>query len=131
LRRNDTDVLEEIRRKKRGTGESFNHQKWMNLPSVPFYFLLAAMEECLIATAEAAAIVFESLGRHWWIAEARMALNVWSFSLIHIAPCGGESIVKTLPGNFRIFRRRRRLLIHRMWMRTSSQRKRQQQGCQG
>jgi hypothetical protein len=79
------------------------------------------MEECFVASAEAAAIVFGSLGRHWWIAEARMALDVWSFSFTHIAPCGGESIVKTLPGNFRIFRRRRRFLINRMWMRTSSQ----------
>jgi hypothetical protein len=79
------------------------------------------MEKCLVASAEAAAIFFESLRRHRWITEARMALNVWSFSLVHIAPCGGESIVKTLPGNFRIFRRRRRLFIDRMWMRTSSQ----------
>jgi hypothetical protein len=82
------------------------------------------MEECLVASAETATIVLESLRRHWWIAEARMALNVWSFSLVHIAPCGGESIVKTLPGNFRIFRRRRRFFIDRMWMRTSGERER-------
>ena len=40
---------------------------------------------------------------------------------VHIAPRGGESIMKPLPGNFGIFRRWRRLFIHRMRMRTSRQ----------
>ena len=93
----------------------------MNIRLSPFYFLLAAMEKCLVPSAEAAAVFLENLGRHWWIAEAWMALNIRPFSLVHITPCGGESIVKTLPGNFRIFRRRWRLLIDWMWMRTSSQ----------
>src|SRR5579872_734177 len=85
---------------------------------------LPAMEKCLVTSAEAAAIVVEGGRRHGRIAETRMAFNVRPLALVHIAPRGGESIVKTLPGDFRIIRRRRRLIIHRMRMRTSRQGKR-------
>jgi hypothetical protein len=79
------------------------------------------MQERLVTSTEAAAIFLKGLGRHRWIAEARMALNVWRLSFVHIAPRGNESIVKTLPGNIRILRRRRWFVINWMWMRTSRQ----------
>jgi hypothetical protein len=83
---------------------------------------LAVMEERLVASAEAAAIVLKCRGGHGRIAESRVALDVRRFSLIDIAACGGESIVKTLPSYFLKLRRRRWLIVDRMRMRTSRQR---------
>jgi hypothetical protein len=82
------------------------------------------MEKCLIALSETAAIVLECRWRHRRVAESWVALDVRWFSLIDIAPCGCESIVKTLPGYLRIVGRRRWLGIYRSWMRTSRQRER-------
>ncbi|MFY9950000.1 MAG: hypothetical protein WA261_19295 [Candidatus Sulfotelmatobacter sp.] len=79
----------------------------------------AAMEECLVTSAEAAAIILEGRRRHGRIAETWVAFDIWPLSLIDITACGGEAIVKTLPGNFSKFRRRRWLFIDWMWMRAS------------
>jgi hypothetical protein len=89
------------------------------------------MEEGFVTASEAAAIVLKCGRGHGRIAESRVALDVRRFSLIDIAACGCESIVKTLPSYFLKLRRRRWLIVDRMWMRTSRQRQRQQQGRQG
>jgi hypothetical protein len=88
-------------------------------------------DERLVALSEIAAIVLKGRRWHRRIAESRVTLEVRRFSLIDIAPCGCESIAKTLPGNLRIVGRRRWLGIYRSWMRTSSQSERQQQHRQG
>lgn len=89
------------------------------------------MQECFVASSEAAPIVLNRVRWNRRIAEARVAFNVWRDSLIDIPPGRGESIVKTLLSDRRKFRRRRRLVVHRPWMRTSGERQRQQQGCKG
>jgi hypothetical protein len=81
------------------------------------------MKERMIALSKAAAVVLEGGGWHRRITESRVTFDVGRFSLIHIAPCGRESVVETLARNFRIVGRRRRLGIYRSWMRTSSERK--------
>jgi hypothetical protein len=88
------------------------------------------MQVRLVASPEAAAIILKGRRGYRRIAESRMAIYVRSFSLVHIAPRGGESIVKALPGYFLKLRRRRRLVVNRMRMRTSSQSERQHQCCQ-
>jgi hypothetical protein len=85
------------------------------------------MDERLVAPSEAAAIILKSFRRHRRIAEPRMPFDVWWLSLINVAPCGCESIVKTVPCYLRKLRRRRWLGIYRPWMRTSSQSEGQQQ----
>jgi hypothetical protein len=92
---------------------------------------LPAADEGLVALSETAAIVLEGHRWHRRVVESRVALDVRWFSLINIAPCGSESVVKTLPGYLRIVGRRRWLGIYRSWMRTSRQRERQQQRRQG
>jgi hypothetical protein len=82
---------------------------------------LPAAEECLVAFPETAAVVLERRRWHRRVAESWVPLDVRRFSLIDIAPCGSESIVKTLARNFRIVWRRRWLGIYRPGMRTSSQ----------
>jgi hypothetical protein len=77
------------------------------------------MEERFVTSAEAATIVLKGRRRYRRIAEAWVAFGIWPLSLIDITACGGEAIVKTLPGNFSKFRRRRRLFIDRMRMRAS------------
>jgi hypothetical protein len=82
------------------------------------------MGERFVTSAEAAAIILKGRRRHGRIAEAWVAFDIWPLSLIDITPCGGEAIMKTLPGDFGKLGRRRRLFIDWMWMRTSSQRER-------
>jgi hypothetical protein len=85
------------------------------------------MEECFVTPSETAAIVLEGLRWHRRIAESRMAFDVRWSSLINIAPSGFESIVKPMPRYFRKLWRWRWLNIYRVWMRTASQGKGQQQ----
>jgi|GEM_PF-4397391 len=92
---------------------------------------LPTTDERPVALSETAAIVLKGRRWHRRIAESWVALDVRRFALIHIAPRGCESIVKTLPGNLRIVWRGRWFGIYRSWMRTSSQRERQQQSRQG
>jgi hypothetical protein len=82
------------------------------------------MQERFVTSAEAATIIFEGRRRHRRIAEAWVAFDVRSLSFIDITACGGEAVVKTLPGNCSIFRRRRRFFVDWMWMRTSGQKER-------
>jgi hypothetical protein len=89
------------------------------------------MQEGLVASAKAAAIVLEGLWWNWRVAEARVGLDVRRPAVGDIAARGGEAIVKTLPGDFGELRRRRRFIVDRMGMRTPSESKRQRQGCQG
>jgi len=89
------------------------------------------MEERVVALSETVAVVLKSRRRYRRIAESRVALDIRWFSLINIAPCGCESIVKTLARNLRVIWGRRRLGIYRAGMRTSRQRERQQQCRQG
>src|SRR5271169_1731270 len=88
---------------------------------------LAAMEERLVTPSETAAIVLKGLRWHRRVAESRMAFDVRWSSLIHIAPSGFESIVKTMPRYLGKLWRWRWLNIYRVWMRTSSQGEWQQQ----
>jgi hypothetical protein len=92
---------------------------------------LPAMQERFIASSEAAPIVLNRIRRNRRVAEAWMALNVWRDSLIDIPPGRGESIMKTLSGDLRKFRRRRWLVVYRTRMRTSGNGERQRKGCKG
>jgi predicted P-loop ATPase/GTPase len=79
------------------------------------------VEERVVTVSETAAVVFKGRRRYRRIAESRVALDIRWFSLVNIAPCSCESIVKTLARNLRVIWRRRRLGIYRAWMRTSRQ----------
>jgi hypothetical protein len=85
------------------------------------------MKEGVVTPSETAAIVLKGLRWHGRIAESRMAFDVRWPSLIHIAPSGFESIVKTMPRYLRKLGRWRWLNIYRVGMRTSSQGEWQQQ----
>jgi hypothetical protein len=89
------------------------------------------VQESLVASAEAAPIVLNRVTWNRRIAEARVSLNVWRSSFIHIAPRRCKTIVKTLSSNFRKIGGRRRLIVNRMRMRTPGNRERQRQNCQG
>jgi hypothetical protein len=89
------------------------------------------MQERLVTPPEAEAIVLKGFRRHRGIAEAWMAFDIGCSSVRDIAPCGGESIMKALPGYLCVAWRRRWLFIYRLRMRTSSQREGQQQGRKG
>ena len=90
------------------------------------------MDELIVAGPEAVAIFLKSWRWHGRIAESRMPFDAGRPSLRNISPCGFETIVIALPGCFGKLRGWRRRVInhHRLWMRTSGQRDRQQQRCQ-
>ena len=72
---------------------------------------LAVMEERVITLSETTAVILKGRWRHRRIAESWVTLDIRWFPLIDIAPCGCESIVKTLARNLRVIWRRRGLGI--------------------
>ena len=86
--------------------------------------LRAVVEESLIAVAEGTAIILEGGRRHRWIAEVRMAPDIWRPLFAHItARCFVSIVIATL-GHVIDCSGRRALISDRSGMRTSGQRKR-------
>jgi hypothetical protein len=89
------------------------------------------MQERFVASTEATAIVLKSVRRYWRVTESWVALYVWRYPSVDISPGRGPSIVKTLSRDLLEFRRRRRLIVDRMRVRTPGNGKGQGKHCKG
>jgi hypothetical protein len=85
------------------------------------------MDEHLVASSETAAVFLASRRWHGRIAEPGMAFDVWPLSMLSIVPRGCKAVVVALLGYRRKIRRWGRFDVHRVRMRTSGQKKWQQQ----
>lgn len=78
------------------------------------------MKRALVALAETVAIVLKGRWRNGWVAESRMAIDIRSQALCHVAAGGIESIMESALGYFSKCRRWwRHVYINGLRMRTA------------